>query len=78
MDDVWTRRFYYDYCFSSVDASSSEYASQETVYDSIGRQVLQSALDGYNVSIFAYGQTGVMPFSLCSFHDFRDYEIDVV
>lgn len=59
MEDVWTRRFYFDHCFSSVDPDSPEYASQETVYDSIGEQVLQSALEGYNVSIFAYGQTGV-------------------
>lgn len=58
MEDVWTRRFYFDYCFSSLDPRSHDYASQETVYDSIGEQVLQSALEGYNVSIFAYGQTG--------------------
>eukprot|EP00667_Euglena_gracilis_P003835 EG_transcript_3847 len=33
-------------------------ASQEEIFDGIARQAVQSALEGYNATIFAYGQTG--------------------
>ena len=33
-------------------------ASQETVFDTIAREVVMSAVDGVNGTIFAYGQTG--------------------
>eukprot|EP00002_Diphylleia_rotans_P005576 TRINITY_DN1474_c0_g1_i4.p1 TRINITY_DN1474_c0_g1~~TRINITY_DN1474_c0_g1_i4.p1 ORF type:complete len:689 (-),score=135.14 TRINITY_DN1474_c0_g1_i4:497-2563(-) len=33
-------------------------ASQEKVYDDIGREVVNSVLEGYNGTILAYGQTG--------------------
>jgi kinesin family protein 6/9 len=32
--------------------------TQEEIFDGIARSVVQSALDGYNATIFAYGQTG--------------------
>jgi kinesin family protein 1 len=35
-----------------------EFADQSTVYDSLGREMLEHAFSGYNVCIFAYGQTG--------------------
>lgn len=34
------------------------YASQDTVWRDIGVGVLNNAFDGYNCSLFAYGQTG--------------------
>lgn len=34
------------------------FASQTRVYNDIGREMLQHAFEGYNVCIFAYGQTG--------------------
>lgn len=34
------------------------YASQKQVYQDIGEEMLQHAFEGYNVCIFAYGQTG--------------------
>lgn len=34
------------------------YCSQEKVYDTTARSVVDSALQGYNATIFAYGQTG--------------------
>jgi kinesin family protein 6/9 len=33
-------------------------ARQEKIFDKIARDVVDSALDGYNGTIFAYGQTG--------------------
>lgn len=40
------------------DSGSSKYASQQKVFDDLGRGVLQNAFDGFNCSLFAYGQTG--------------------
>lgn len=34
------------------------FASQEKVFDSVGRDILENAFQGYNACIFAYGQTG--------------------
>lgn len=36
----------------------SNYASQMKVYKDIGEEMLLHAFEGYNVCIFAYGQTG--------------------
>lgn len=35
-----------------------QFASQRRVYQDVGRQLLLRALEGYNVSVLAYGQTG--------------------
>ena len=45
-----------------MDKDNPQYASQEDVYNAIGLQVLENAFDGYNASVFAYGQTGKNPF----------------
>lgn len=34
------------------------FATQERVYNDIGQEMLEHAFEGYNVCIFAYGQTG--------------------
>eukprot|EP00933_Yihiella_yeosuensis_P045776 TRINITY_DN4119_c0_g3_i1.p1 TRINITY_DN4119_c0_g3~~TRINITY_DN4119_c0_g3_i1.p1 ORF type:complete len:1259 (+),score=239.54 TRINITY_DN4119_c0_g3_i1:38-3814(+) len=53
-----TKNFTFDYTFSSIDPSSSHYASQAKVFSELGADLLTSALDGYNSCLFAYGQTG--------------------
>lgn len=35
-----------------------QYTTQEKLYDTTARAVVDSALQGYNSTIFAYGQTG--------------------
>ena len=35
-------------------------SEQETVYNDIGRPIVDKALQGYNGTIFAYGQTGML------------------
>ena len=51
-------RFTFDYTWDSMDSEDDCYASQETVYNDIGKKVLRAAFQGYNACIFAYGQTG--------------------
>ena len=53
------RPFTFDYSYNSFIKSDQEgYASNDTVYDNIGSGVLEQAWGGYNVCLFAYGQTG--------------------
>ncbi|KAF8794618.1 Kinesin-like protein unc-104 like protein [Argiope bruennichi] len=52
------KSFNYDYSYLSIDPTDAAFASQETVYKDIGEEMLHHAFDGYNVCIFAYGQTG--------------------
>ena len=33
--------------------------TQDDVFDSVARDAVDAALDGYNSTIFAYGQTGM-------------------
>ena len=49
--------FSFDYSFYSHE-KRPDFATQEIVYNSIGREMLDHAFEGYNVCIFAYGQTG--------------------
>lgn len=39
-------------------ATSSKYDDQVTVYNALGKQVLDNAWEGYHCCLFAYGQTG--------------------
>lgn len=36
----------------------SNYATQRMVFDDLGQGVLNNAFEGFNCSLFAYGQTG--------------------
>ena len=48
----------------SFDAVFSESATQRKIYDTCAAPVVQSVLEGYNGTIFAYGQTGAGKVSL--------------
>uniref|UniRef100_A0A8C8C758 Kinesin-like protein n=1 Tax=Oncorhynchus tshawytscha TaxID=74940 RepID=A0A8C8C758_ONCTS len=50
--------FGFDYCYWSVSPEEPHYASQEEVFQDLGVMVLAGASEGYNVCLFAYGQTG--------------------
>lgn len=52
------KTFAFDHCFYSVDQDDPNFASQEKVFNSMGRDILENAFEGYNACIFAYGQTG--------------------
>ncbi|XP_051482177.1 kinesin-like protein KIF1A isoform X16 [Apus apus] len=53
------KSFSFDYSYwSHTTPSDINYASQKQVYRDIGEEMLQHAFEGYNVCIFAYGQTG--------------------
>ncbi|KAG2387641.1 hypothetical protein C9374_001235 [Naegleria lovaniensis] len=52
------RTFSYDYSYWSHDENSPNFSSQETVFNDIGRLIINNAFEGYNTSLFAYGQTG--------------------
>lgn len=54
------KTFAFDYCFFSIDSAASHFASQENVFDCVGRDILYNAFEGYNACIFAYGQTGIV------------------
>ncbi|KAM6152183.1 kinesin-like protein KIF1A isoform 8-T8 [Erethizon dorsatum] len=53
------KSFSFDYSYwSHTSPEDINYASQKQVYHDIGEEMLQHAFEGYNVCIFAYGQTG--------------------
>lgn len=53
-----TKSFNYDYSYFSMDPNDENYSTQLMVYKDIGEEMLEHAFEGYNVCIFAYGQTG--------------------
>lgn len=54
-----TRGFTFDHVFdSSGDPSGDGHATQSTVWDTVGAPLLDGSMAGFNVSLFAYGQTG--------------------
>lgn len=53
------KNFNFDYSYwSHTDESDPSFATQKMVYQDIGEEMLEHAFEGYNVCIFAYGQTG--------------------
>lgn len=51
--------FMYDHCFVSYDDPLTPgHASQEVVFRNMVLPLVQNAFEGYNVCLFAYGQTG--------------------
>ncbi|XP_029689224.1 kinesin-like protein KIF1B isoform X14 [Takifugu rubripes] len=53
------KNFSFDYSYwSHTTTEDPNFASQNRVYNDIGKEMLQHAFEGYNVCIFAYGQTG--------------------
>ncbi|KAM7343211.1 kinesin family member unc-104 isoform 9-T11 [Cochliomyia hominivorax] len=52
------KRFNFDYSYWSHDPKDPDFSTQAMVYKDIGEEMLQHSFDGYNVCIFAYGQTG--------------------
>ncbi|XP_025068030.1 kinesin-like protein KIF1B [Alligator sinensis] len=53
------KSFSFDYSYwSHTSAEDPSFASQSRVYNDIGKEMLLHAFEGYNVCIFAYGQTG--------------------
>lgn len=51
--------FAFDFCFDSIDAQSNQFTTQNSVFKSIGEDILDDAFQGYNACVFAYGQTGM-------------------
>ncbi|CAG4951592.1 unnamed protein product [Colias eurytheme] len=52
------KSFNFDFSYWSHNPSDADFSSQIMVYKDIGEEMLQHAFDGYNICIFAYGQTG--------------------
>ncbi|KAG1940840.1 kinesin-like protein KIF1A isoform X18 [Pimephales promelas] len=53
------KSFNFDYSYwSHTSPEDINFASQQQVYRDIGEEMLLHAFEGYNVCIFAYGQTG--------------------
>ncbi|KAM9006921.1 kinesin-like protein KIF14 isoform 2-T2 [Ara ararauna] len=50
--------FSYDFSFWSFDKCHPNFASQATIYRTLGVPLLERAFEGYNACLFAYGQTG--------------------
>lgn len=52
------KTFTYDYSYWSFDAKDNHFASQEQVFQDLGKGVVDCAFEGYNACVLTYGQTG--------------------
>lgn len=52
------KSFTFDFSFWSHNSEDDHFVDNNVVYDKVGKMVLKAAWDGYNSSLFAYGQTG--------------------
>lgn len=57
-ENIRFKEFTFDFSYWSHDKTSENFASQERVYNDLGREVIDCAFEGYNACVFAYGQTG--------------------
>lgn len=57
-DSKQSYSFTYDFSFCSVEESDQQFASQQTVYETLAKPLLLRAFEGFNTCLFAYGQTG--------------------
>eukprot|EP00698_Gefionella_okellyi_P012000 TRINITY_DN3208_c0_g1_i1.p1 TRINITY_DN3208_c0_g1~~TRINITY_DN3208_c0_g1_i1.p1 ORF type:complete len:939 (+),score=213.43 TRINITY_DN3208_c0_g1_i1:46-2862(+) len=65
-----TNEFGFDFCYDSMDSGSPSFASQDTVFRDLGTLFLESCWEGYNSTLFAYGQTGAgKSFSMMGYGD---------
>ncbi|GAA6024219.1 hypothetical protein JCM10207_006785 [Rhodosporidiobolus poonsookiae] len=54
-----TKSFAFDKSYwSACPKDDPSYASQQTLFDDLGKELLDNAFEGFNSCIFAYGQTG--------------------
>eukprot|EP00484_Ammonia_sp_Unknown_P007721 CAMPEP_0197075110 /NCGR_PEP_ID=MMETSP1384-20130603/211443_1 /TAXON_ID=29189 /ORGANISM="Ammonia sp." /LENGTH=733 /DNA_ID=CAMNT_0042513953 /DNA_START=18 /DNA_END=2219 /DNA_ORIENTATION=- len=54
----------------TFDKAFGENSNQESIYEQTARSIVHSALDGYNGTIFAYGQTGTgKTYTMVGFND---------
>ncbi|KAH6697186.1 kinesin heavy chain [Plectosphaerella plurivora] len=56
--DVGQKVFAFDKSYWSFDKKDNHYAGQDSLFDDLGKPLLDNAFQGYNNCIFAYGQTG--------------------
>ncbi|WAQ91953.1 hypothetical protein PtA15_15A346 [Puccinia triticina] len=57
--DKETKSFAFDHSYwSACPKDEPGYASQQTLYEDLGVDLLNNSFEGYNSCIFAYGQTG--------------------
>jgi len=58
--DDTIKHYKYDYSYWSCDenVNNEKFATQDQVYQDLGIEMLEHSFEGYNVCIFAYGQTG--------------------
>lgn len=52
------KNYTFDYSYWSFEKNDSHFASQQTVFNDLGRFYLDNTFAGYNSTLFAYGQTG--------------------
>jgi len=57
-EEKFSKEFTFDHSYWSYDPKESHFASQEQVFNDLGLDVVLNAFQGYNVCVFAYGQTG--------------------
>lgn len=52
-----TKTYKFDYCFDSSNPNLTSYANQTSIYEALGKSVLEAAFSGYNACLVAYGQS---------------------
>lgn len=63
-------QFNYDYSIWSCDPKDPKFVGQEKLYELMGRPLLNSAFEGYNTCLFAYGQVYMLTYQkyqLCQY-----------